>query len=298
VLKSLTRNSTAGVEVSGSEFVFIIGAARSGTKFLREILGESAGVRIVPFDVNYVWRRGNSEYSHDVLPASFATPDIRRYVYCTLHGMAEPKGLHDAFIVEKTVSNTLRVPFLDALFPKARYVHLIRDGRDVAESAARMWEAKPDYQYLIRKLRYFPISNLRYAVWYLRGILGRIVTKKSGAMIWGPRYPGIETDVVQLSTLEVATRQWVHSVDMARAGLESIPKSRKMVICYEDLVQHEEVLDSLANFLGISDIEYLREAYHRAVRRDTGGKWRYLNQEEQRLMLNIAEPTLRTLGYL
>ena len=39
--------------------VFIIGAARSGTKFLRDLGAASPHVDVIPFDINFLWRLGN-----------------------------------------------------------------------------------------------------------------------------------------------------------------------------------------------------------------------------------------------
>jgi hypothetical protein len=49
--------------------VFVIGAARSGTKFLRDVIGASPYAAVVPYDVNYVWRGGNEGFPDDALPA-------------------------------------------------------------------------------------------------------------------------------------------------------------------------------------------------------------------------------------
>jgi len=46
-------------------FVFLIGAARSGTKFLRDTIAHSEDVAEVPYDINYVWRHGNETCPHD-----------------------------------------------------------------------------------------------------------------------------------------------------------------------------------------------------------------------------------------
>lgn len=35
-------------------------------------------------------------------------------------------------LVEKSPKNTLRIPFLKAIFPEAKIIHIVRDGRDVA----------------------------------------------------------------------------------------------------------------------------------------------------------------------
>ena len=45
-------------------------------------------------------------------------------------------------VVEKSVSNTLRVRFVDAVFPDAQYVVIVRDGRDVAASARAQWSTR------------------------------------------------------------------------------------------------------------------------------------------------------------
>ncbi len=42
-------------------------------------------------------------------------------------------------LVEKTPVNSFRIGYLDALCPDARFVHIIRDGRDVAASISRGW---------------------------------------------------------------------------------------------------------------------------------------------------------------
>ena len=47
--------------------IFIIGAARSGTKFLRDCLLGDPRICAVPYDVNYIWRYGAATGSDDVL---------------------------------------------------------------------------------------------------------------------------------------------------------------------------------------------------------------------------------------
>ena len=57
--------------------VFIIGAARSGTKFLRDVLAASPEVACVPYDVNYIWRYKNENYPHDALAVESITKKIK-----------------------------------------------------------------------------------------------------------------------------------------------------------------------------------------------------------------------------
>ena len=42
-----------------SQIVIIIGAARSGTKYLRDVLATAPNAARVPYDINYIWRYGS-----------------------------------------------------------------------------------------------------------------------------------------------------------------------------------------------------------------------------------------------
>lgn len=196
--------------------IFVLGAARSGTKILRDSLAVALDCGVVPYDVGYVWRYGNESAPDDVLPVSVATPRTRRLVHGFLARYADARGR----LVEKTVGNTLRVPFVDAVVPEARYVHVIRDGVDVTESARRQWSASPDLRYLLGKARHFPLRLVpTYGLTFLADQTWRRRAHGGHAASWGPRYPGIDHDVATRSLLEVCARQWRESVERARAGL-------------------------------------------------------------------------------
>ena len=60
--------------------IVIIGAARSGTKILRDVLAQASGAGSVPYDIGFVWRYGNERVPHDVLDPATVTPRISRFV--------------------------------------------------------------------------------------------------------------------------------------------------------------------------------------------------------------------------
>jgi hypothetical protein len=68
---------------------------------------------------------------HDVLAASRDLPDAIRRVYC-LHASRRGKPRY----ADKTPNYATDLPLLASLFPEARFVHTIRDGRNVALSLA------------------------------------------------------------------------------------------------------------------------------------------------------------------
>src|SRR2546430_7511188 len=56
--------------------VIVIGAARSGTKLLRDCLGTADEFAVVPYDINYLWRLGNEQFPNDELTPEQLTPKI------------------------------------------------------------------------------------------------------------------------------------------------------------------------------------------------------------------------------
>lgn len=275
--------------------VIIIGAARSGTKFLRGLLDASERCRVVPYDVNYVWRYGNEDHPHDELPADGYDERIGMYVRSALDRMAPGEG---DLLVEKTVSNTLRVPFVARIFPQARFIHIVRDGHDVVESSFRKWQDPSDWGYLLRKARSFPWRHYRYALWHGMNVGKGLVAKGRGASVWGPRYAGIEEDVRELTLAEVCAWQWRRTVESALSGLQSVPHDRRLTLRYEDLVTSSSPLDAIGGFLGLPDLQAIRDRYARTVRHDTGERWREAFKETERArILEIIEPTLHALGY-
>ena len=61
--------------------ILIIGAPRSGTNMLRDILTTFDGVSTWPCDeINYIWRHGNVLYPSDEIPIDRATPDVKKYI--------------------------------------------------------------------------------------------------------------------------------------------------------------------------------------------------------------------------
>lgn len=276
--------------------IVIIGAARSGTKFLRDVLSASAEIRAVPYDINYVWRFGANNTVDDRLDPATLTDARRRFIRKTLKSLSGADDDHR--VIEKTVSNTLRVPYVYEILPEARFLHLIRDGRAVTESAIRQWRKPPDWAALARKLRDLPIRSAGYAVWFARNSVAGLIAGRGGGGVWGPRYPGIENDLARHDLIEVCALQWLHSVETARRDLADLPSERVFEVRYEDLVTSEAVVQELASYLGLRDRHMILDAYRSDLRAPAMEPWRKLTVDAQARMLALIEPTLDRLGYI
>ena len=273
--------------------VFIIGAARSGTKYLRDLLVESPSTCVIPFDVNFLWRLGSESSTHDELLASDLTSTqqdrVRRSI---VRAAALAPG---KVLVEKTVSNALRVDFVKSIFPEARFVHLIRDGRSVIESVRRVWDIPTTWQYKLSKLRYYPWTNLRYAARIITDSLPGNRTKKR---VWGVRYNGIEKDLETQSRLQICAHQWVNCIRIATEQLASVPETDVLSIRYEDMLRDEGVFHQYCDFVGIAASDSVRGAHASRTRTDTTEKWRgKFSEQDVHEVSPIIDPVQRELGY-
>lgn len=236
--------------------IIVVGAARSGTKLLRDLIAEHPSVDHVPYDVNYIWRMGNESLTHDEFSPELATPKVRKKIHKHISSFSTGQPL----LIEKTVSNCLRIDFVNKVFPNAKYIHLVREGHDVIESAMRQWNAPTDWHYVLQKLKTFPIMDaFGYGVRYGTGTIKKFFqSRKNNPPIWGPQYKGIIEDARQHDLLQVCARQWVRSVSMATKALKALPDNQVVQIKYEDLVDSpQKNIQKITEFLGISNKEIL-----------------------------------------
>ena len=232
------------------EPIVIIGAPRSGTNMLRDALAALPGVGTWPCDeINYIWRHGNATYPSDEFPVALARPGVVRYIRAKFEALSKVQGV--ARVVEKTCANTLRVRFVEAVLPDAKFVHIRRNGVDAVASAAKRWTASLDWPYLLRKARYVPVSDVPYYALRYAGLrMRRLVSSERRLSYWGPRLDGMLEITRDHTLLEICAMQWKRCVDLADAAFSGIEPARVFEIRYEDLVSNPiPKLQGIAEFL-------------------------------------------------
>ena len=116
---------------AGLSPAFIIGCPRSGTSILGEAIAKHPRVAYLFEDatVSRVIQEGRPD--HRLGPGD-ATPELLESYRQAMREAAS--GLEGDVLVEKNPRHVIRIPFLSAAFPGARFSHIIRDGRDVTAS--------------------------------------------------------------------------------------------------------------------------------------------------------------------
>lgn len=279
--------------------LIIIGAPRSGTNLLRDLLVQLPGLATWPCDeINYIWRHHNARVPHDAFDRNDARPEVCRYIRGQFDKLARKTGCE--WVVEKTCASSLRLGFVDQVFPEARYLVIARDGRDVVASAMKRWKADLDWRYIAAKARYVPPSDVPYyACRYLGHRLSRLFSREKRLPTWGPRWRGIEKLPLDTSLAEVCALQWRESIESTWNELESIDPRRVHCVNYEDLVgRAPATMEEVLRFLEIPATAEALDAICAGVFQTSVGNWQsQLTPEEVERVEPILEPSLVRLGY-
>ena len=279
--------------------VVIVGAPRSGTNMLRDMLVKLPKVGTWPCDeINYIWRHGNVRYPSDEFTRDMAAVDVKRYIHTQFDQLAKSHQLD--MVVEKTCANSLRVGFVDEVLPDAKYIFIVRDGVDVVGSAMLRWKASLDIPYLLAKARYVPIVDLPYyASKYLSNRLYRLISKEKRLASWGPKLDDMDAILKNYSLLQVCALQWKTCVNKSEEEFSRIDPERVVRVKYEDLVSHPhyEFL-RIAKFLGQEVTPSILNGVTQSVSIGSVGKGRAaLGASGLAEILPLINETLAVHGY-
>ena len=255
--------------------IIIIGAPRSGTNMLRDVLTSLPGMGTWPCDeINYTWRYQNPLWPTDELTPQQATSEVRWYV----RRQFEKLATHGRFkcVVEKTCANSLRVDFVRKVVPEARFVFLVRDGRDAIASAQRCWQQAPELSYLLRKARFVPAGDVGIVRQALpASTVAPIVLSPTLLEELGPAVRGEWTRCEAARVCWKSVRaQWARCVQRASESLAEIPSDQRHQLRYEDFVR--QPANALRGILDQFQFDFDGNQIAHAVRSVNGssiGKW-------------------------
>jgi len=280
--------------------IVIIAAGRSGTNALRDCLTRLPAFGTWDCDeINYIWRHGNVRYPTDEFTVEQATPSVRRYVQKAFDRLASRQNL--GFVVEKTCANSLRVGFVDAIVPEAKYLFLVRDGRDVIASAMKRWRSYlKGVGHNMQKARYVPVTDLPYHMTrYAMNLLYRACSPDRRLAGWGPRFSGMAEMLRTRDLVEVCAVQWVRCVENSERDFGSIENRRVHRIKYEAFVDRPvEELKRICAFLEIEVAADRLQDACRPISSQSIGLWqKNLTEEQARLVFPLIQNVMHLCRY-
>ncbi len=262
--------------------IFIVGAPRSGTSVFYRKFAEHPDLAWIsnitkkfpdslpitrllmlfrkdhrPTEAGNVWKRFGRR-DDDALGREDAMPRaanyMRKVISNNLRIFGKPRFL------SKCPRNSMRVDFFDAIFPDAYFIHIIRDGRAVAQSLLRSRE------------------------------------KHSGAY-WAARPPGWK-DLLDLPMIEACGLQWKRTVECARKSGKALPPERYKEIHYEDFTaEPEKTFLDVGEWCGLRWGEEQLSALLSDIE-NRNFKWRERFTPEDIASLNsVIKDLLEELGY-
>ncbi|MFH1730408.1 MAG: sulfotransferase [Planctomycetota bacterium] len=262
--------------------IFIVGCPRSGTNTLYYRLAKHPDLAWIsnitkktpdsmlltrllmmvrkdhhPTEAKNVWRR-YATADNDARGRDDATPKakafLRKVVGNHLAMFGKPR------FINKCPRNSVRMEFLDAVFPDAFFIHMIRDGRAVANSILR---ARTNH----------------------------------GGAYWGCEPPGWQ-GLLDKPLLDACGLQWKMIVEHALESAKSIPPERYIEVRYEDLCDRpEEMFRAVSDKAGLEwDDAVLKELVGDIQSRNF--KWREnFSPEEVETLNSLIGGLLTKLGY-
>ncbi len=260
---------------------FIVSSGRSGTAMMVKALAAVSGVTIEhEYMVHYVQPLAVLRHS------GLASADDARTVLAGTHGAAlrcaETKLWGDS-------SNKLSwlIPDLHALFPAARFVHLVRDGRKVASS----------YFHKLAAECYDPRST-RILADHLANP-DTVPAPPPEKKYWWPQpKPGDRwaQTFARFDQFQRIAWHWAEVNRVILRDLEAIPSSQRLFVRLEDLRDSPSRVADLFAFLGVKycDADFRVFARPHNVNRPVD---RLLSREQSTQFAKIAGPMMERLRY-
>jgi hypothetical protein len=262
-----------GIPANNDTFVFIVGSPRSGTTILGEILDKHPQVSQW-YEPYFVWDHFFRLAADDERTAADATAKVREQIIRDFSRYRKKKGT--AVLVDKSPRNSLKIPFILTIFPDARFIHLLRDGRDVTLSIHKEWlrrrsitqnpdnQGRFNYAAAAKILRNFLVrqpflqDKIR-ALWFETH--GHIFNKAKhlnrlrwkGDIGWGPRFKSWADVYTRTSLLQFNAYQWRNCLKSIQCSWKLISVDHRLTIRYEDLIINpESKIGEIINFMGLT----------------------------------------------
>ncbi|WP_428152374.1 TIGR03032 family protein [Brevundimonas sp.] len=265
--------------------VFIVSSPRSGSSLLFETLARARGLMTIGGESHAViegidvLHPASREWSSNRLDASDAAPSTvealaKRWVAEARDRDGKPPVKGRFRFLEKTPKNSLRIPFLKAAFPDARFVYLFRDERATLASMMEAWRSGRFVTY--PQLPHWP---------------GRP---------WSLLLPEGWREWSQLPLPHLVAEQWRATTQTVLDDLAELPADDWCVVSYDRLVEAPEAeMERLCTFLDLDWDQTLKgplPASSMTLTPPSPDKWKSQAEELKPALVRVQDLAERARG--
>jgi len=268
---------------------FIIGSPRSGTTILGNLLNCHRQITEW-YEPYYLWEKYFSVEKNDIWRKEDFSEKTARTI-AREYSLYLHKSNKD-IVIDKSPTHAFNIQIIHKIFPDAKWIHILRDGRDAVLSIKKEWETRKRL-FTNRDTRKFlltgqtmlkrqPFWRYRFmAVWHEivsnpNILLLRRLNKArwKGQIGWGPRFKGWENYLETHSSLEFNAMQWLRSVEAVKQNWEVIPSSNRIEIRYENLLQFPE--ETIRKILELLETDFYKDLFHQipVLKKNNFNKWK------------------------
>lgn len=272
--------------------VFVIGCSRSGTTITFETLAKAGCFKHFSYELPGFWNGlygpATNNWDSEAATAADAKPEHRERALAHFYAR-----LGQGQVLDKTCINTLRVGYLHALFPNARFVFIRRDGRDNVSSLIDGWRlGRTDGSFGLEKFHGpsptpVAINNGEFTEWHFF-------------------LPPGWREFNRSSLEEVCAFQWISANRLALDAARDIPADQWIAVRYEDIFERPaEMFREVFERLDIPFTPAQRQHCEQLSSHPTSivkgvptqQKWKMHNPESISRILSMIKPLMKEMGY-
>src|SRR5688572_21456285 len=212
--------------------IILFGNTRSGATLVQKLISTHPDV-VEWYEPNVLWLYADPGRIHDEFDEQDATNKVKQYIRKRFLKYQKRHG--NRTVLEKTPQNILRIPYVRAIFPEAKFLFIVRNPFSFISSVEYKWQRPVTGQGIIRRLKDTPISQLHY--WVRRYLIQQInkrILRRKYLSIWGPRYQAIQEDLKAQDLFTVIARQWAIPSMKAEQDMAFFDDGQILRLKYED----------------------------------------------------------------